>query len=483
MLTEQQRRELDWEKTDGLMPVIVQHAVSGEVLMLGYMNPQALDKTIESGKVTFFSRTKQRLWTKGETSGNFLNVVNITPDCDNDTLLLLANPIGPTCHKGTSSCFGDTAHQWLFLYQLEQLLAERKSADPETSYTAKLYASGTKRIAQKVGEEGVETALAATVHDRFELTNEASDLMYHLLVLLWRGKMTIIISVIVAIALAIGYLAVAKEKWTSTAIITQPDVGQIAGYNNAMNVIYGQAAPKVPDLQEALIGRFSSAFSALAETLDNQKEPEKLTIEPSVKNQQLPLTVSYVGQTAEDAQMKLAQYIQQVDDKVNQELEKDLKDNLALGRKNLQDSLRTQEVVAQEQKDLRIRQIQEALQYANQAQVTKPQIQQTGEDITQDTLFLLGSEALESMIKHEATRPLVFSPNYYQTRQNLLDIENLKVDDLDIHAYRYVMKPTLPIRRDSPKKAITLILAVLLGGMVGAGIVLGRNALRNYNSK
>lgn len=124
MLTEQQRRELDWEKTDGLMPVIVQHAVSGEVLMLGYMNPEALDKTIESGKVTFFSRTKQRLWTKGETSGNFLNVVNIAPDCDNDTLLVLANPIGPTCHKGTSSCFGDTAHQWLFLYQLEQLLAE-----------------------------------------------------------------------------------------------------------------------------------------------------------------------------------------------------------------------------------------------------------------------------------------------------------------------------------------------------------------------
>ncbi|HDS9158368.1 TPA: LPS O-antigen chain length determinant protein WzzB [Escherichia coli] len=306
-----------------------------------------------------------------------------------------------------------------------------------------------------------------------------------LLVQLWRGKMTIIISVIVAIALAIGYLAVAKEKWTSTAIITQPDVGQIAGYNNAMNVIYGQAAPKVSDLQETLIGRFSSAFSALAETLDNQEEPEKLTIEPYVKNQQLPLTVSYVGQTAEGAQMKLAQYIQQVDDKVNQELEKDLKDNIALGRKNLQDSLRTQEVVAQEQKDLRIRQIQEALQYANQAnqaQVTKPQIQQT-QDVTQDTMFLLGSEALESMIKHEATRPLVFSSNYYQTRQNLLDIDNLDVDKLDIHAYRYVMKPTLPIRRDSPKKAITLILAVLLGGMVGAGIVLGRNALRNYNAK
>ena len=175
---------LDWQKTDGLMPVIVQHAVSGEVLMLGYMNQDALAKTEETGKVTFYSRTKQRLWTKGETSGNFLNVVSITPDCDNDTLLALVNPIGPTCHKGTSSCFGETGHQWLFLYQLEQLLAERKHADPESSYTAKLYASGTKRIAQKVGEEGVETALAATVHDQFELKNEASDLMYHLLVLL-----------------------------------------------------------------------------------------------------------------------------------------------------------------------------------------------------------------------------------------------------------------------------------------------------------
>lgn len=108
------------------MPAIVQHAVSGEVLMLGYMNPQALDKTIESGHVTFFSRTKQRLWTKGETSGHVLNVVSIAPDCDNDTLLVLANPVGPTCHKGTSSCFGYAGHQWLFLYQLEQLLAERK---------------------------------------------------------------------------------------------------------------------------------------------------------------------------------------------------------------------------------------------------------------------------------------------------------------------------------------------------------------------
>lgn len=184
MLSEQQINQLDWEKVDNLMPAIVQHTVSGEVLMMGYMNKEALAVTEETGKVTFFSRTKQRLWTKGESSGHFLNVVNIYPDCDNDTLLILVNPIGPTCHLGNNSCFAPAASDWGFLYQLEQLLASRKSADPASSYTAKLYASGTKRIAQKVGEEGVETALAATVNDREELTNEASDLMYHLLVLL-----------------------------------------------------------------------------------------------------------------------------------------------------------------------------------------------------------------------------------------------------------------------------------------------------------
>ena len=184
MLTEQQRRELDWEKTDGLMPVIVQHAVSGEVLMLGYMNPEALDKTLESGKVTFWSRTKRRLWTKGETSEHWLHLVDIGTDCDRDSLLILANPNGPTCHRGTTSCFSPIEHRWNFLRELEVLLESRRGASPEESYTARLYAAGTKRIAQKVGEEGVETALAATVHDKEELKNEAADLVYHLLVLL-----------------------------------------------------------------------------------------------------------------------------------------------------------------------------------------------------------------------------------------------------------------------------------------------------------
>lgn len=299
---------------------------------------------------------------------------------------------------------------------------------------------------------------------------------------LWRGKVTIIVSVIVAIALAAGYLAVAKEKWTSTAIVTQPEVGQIASYNNAMNVLYGNNAPKVSEIQAGFIGRLNTTFSALAETLENQEKPEKLTIEPSVKGQSLPLVVSYVSDSAEGAQRQLAEYIQQVDEKVAKELDVDLKDNIKLQTTTLQDSLKTLEVVSQEQKELRIQQIKEALKFANQANIAKPQIQQT-QDVTQDSMFLLGSDALKSMIEHEATRPLIFSANYYQTKQNLLDIEKLKVDTSAIHAYRYVMKPTLPIRRDSPKKAITLVLAVLLGGMIGAGVVLGRNALRNYKPK
>ncbi|EHH1102467.1 bifunctional phosphoribosyl-AMP cyclohydrolase/phosphoribosyl-ATP diphosphatase [Vibrio parahaemolyticus] len=178
---------INWEKVDGLVPAIVQDFQSSQVLMMGYMNQDALAKTGETGQVTFFSRTKERLWTKGETSGNVLQLVNISLDCDNDTLLVRVNPIGPTCHTGTTTCWdGDEQEesQMVWLHQLEQLLAARKSADPDSSYTASLYARGTKRISQKVGEEGVEVALAATSGDKAELVCESADLIYHLLVLL-----------------------------------------------------------------------------------------------------------------------------------------------------------------------------------------------------------------------------------------------------------------------------------------------------------
>lgn len=178
---------IDWEKVDGLVPAIVQDFQSSQVLMMGYMNPEALQKTLETEQVTFFSRTKERLWTKGESSGNVLQLKNIALDCDNDTLLVLVNPVGPTCHTGTTTCFdadNQEASQLVWLHQLESLLAERKDADPDSSYTASLYARGTKRISQKVGEEGVEVALAATSGDKAELVCESADLIYHLMVLL-----------------------------------------------------------------------------------------------------------------------------------------------------------------------------------------------------------------------------------------------------------------------------------------------------------
>ena len=307
---------------------------------------------------------------------------------------------------------------------------------------------------------------------------ESIDLI-DLLLQLWRGKVTIIAFTVLAIIIAAIYLFVAKEKWTSTAIITQPDAAQIATYSNALNVIYGDSAPSITDVQNRVVGRLSSSMSALSETLGNQMQPETLTIEPSVKGQALPLKISYVGDTPKSAQSKVAQYLQQVDEQVGEELGVDLNDSIKLQITTLVDSLQTQEKVAQEQKELRIKQISEALKFATEAKVASPQVQQTS-DVTQDTLFLLGSEALTSMIKNESTRPLVFSGAYYQTRKNLFDIQNLKIDPKTIHAYRYVMKPTLPLRRDSPKRGITLILATLLGGMIGAGVVLGRNAIRNY---
>ncbi|MCK6876082.1 MULTISPECIES: LPS O-antigen chain length determinant protein WzzB [Enterobacter] len=310
---------------------------------------------------------------------------------------------------------------------------------------------------------------------------EQIDLL-DLVLQLWRGKWMIATFVVVFIALAVGYLTFAKEKWTSSAIIAQPDVAQIATYSNALNILYGSAAPSMLDVQTRAIGRFNSSFSALAQALENQDEPEKLTIEPAVKGESLPLSVSYTSTSAEAAQKQLAQYIQQVDEQTSKELTVDLQNSIKEQIKTLNDSLVNQEKVAQEQKDLRIKQITEALKNAEAAKISSPQIQQT-QDVTQETMFLLGSVGLKSMIENEASRPLVFSAAYYQTRQNLLDIQNLNVKPDTIHVYRYVMKPNLPVRRDSPKKAIVLILAVLLGGMIGSGVVLGRNALRNYKPK
>lgn len=173
---------LAWTKGDGLLPAIVQDADTLQVLMLGYVDRAAVAATLESGRMTFFSRSRQRLWTKGEGSGNVLAVRSITVDCDADTLLVQARPAGPTCHTGARSCFARAPGD--FLGQLDQRVAERDAQRPAASYTTSLLEGGIRRIAQKVGEEGVETALAAVAQGDEELVGEAADLVYHLLVLL-----------------------------------------------------------------------------------------------------------------------------------------------------------------------------------------------------------------------------------------------------------------------------------------------------------
>lgn len=176
---------LNWDKVNGLMPVIVQDSMTLQVLMLGYMNQEALTLTCEINKVTFFSRTKNRLWTKGETSGHYLSVDSIVPDCDNDTLLILATPSGPTCHLGYSSCFGKHSLANLaILSRLENIIEQRYKERSEASYVSRLFNEGIKRIAQKVGEEGVETAIAGVAEEDQSLINEAADLLFHLLILL-----------------------------------------------------------------------------------------------------------------------------------------------------------------------------------------------------------------------------------------------------------------------------------------------------------
>jgi len=173
---------LDWGKGDGLLPAVVQDADSLQVLMLGYVSAESLQVTLQTGHMTFFSRSRQRLWTKGEQSGNVLAVQSIAVDCDADTLLVRARPAGPTCHTGAESCFPQAPKD--FIGQLDQLVATREAQRPAGSYTTSLFDGGIRRIAQKVGEEGVETALAAVVQGDDELLGEASDLVFHLLVLL-----------------------------------------------------------------------------------------------------------------------------------------------------------------------------------------------------------------------------------------------------------------------------------------------------------
>ncbi len=185
--------KLNFEKLNGFVPAVVQDSRTNQVLMVGFMNKDALEKTLADKKVTFWSRTKQRLWQKGETSGNYLEFVSASIDCDNDSLLIKAIPHGPICHTNQFTCFGEDEKTdvGIILCRLEEIIKSRKENLPEGSYTSKLFKEGTPRIAQKIGEEGVEVALAAVLSDKKRLTEETADLIYHLIVLLSQQGMTL----------------------------------------------------------------------------------------------------------------------------------------------------------------------------------------------------------------------------------------------------------------------------------------------------
>ena len=317
-------------------------------------------------------------------------------------------------------------------------------------------------------------------HGRQE-TCESIDVV-KLFLQLWRGKVVIISITLVSILIAVAYLTVAKEKWTSEAIVTLPDPGQVANYTNAFAVLYSQTPANTPSnqaVQQAFFDRFNSAMNALAGQLENQDKPEKLMIEAANKETPLPLKISYVASSAQQAQQTLNTYIQQINKRIVTELDSDLRISIDAKIGDLKEELAAKEKVAKEKQQKRLDELNQALVVAEQSNITKPVVSQA-ETLSQDTLFVLGSEALSSMIKNEASRPLPLDNSYFNVRQALLAVSDLKSTPETTYAFRYVMKPALPVHKDGPKKGLTLVLAALLGIIIGSGYVLGRNALRQY---
>ncbi|BDH45253.1 LPS O-antigen chain length determinant protein WzzB [Salmonella enterica subsp. enterica serovar Choleraesuis] len=306
-----------------------------------------------------------------------------------------------------------------------------------------------------------------------------------LMLQLWRARITIIIFMIMTVVLAGGYLVVAKEKWSSEAIISSPDAGQTANYMNAMNVLYAQTpsdAPSVVEVQHRFFSRFNSLISAFSQQLINKEQPEELTIEPVVKGQTMPLKITYSGDSAENAQSTLSKYLQIINQRVVRELDEDLTTSINSRMQDLKESLASQERIASEKRQQRLKVISQALKVAEQSGIKTSKVSQA-ESQSEDTLYLLGSEALAAMLENESTRPLPLNDYYYNTRRALVSIGQLKSQPDSLYSFRYVMKPDLPLHRDSPKRALIMILAALFGGILGAGVVLGRNALNNYQTQ
>ncbi|MFS2224600.1 LPS O-antigen chain length determinant protein WzzB [Pantoea sp. B65] len=299
---------------------------------------------------------------------------------------------------------------------------------------------------------------------------------------LWRSKMIIMATMFALMVVAGIYLVVAKEKWTSEAIVTLPSAGQVANYNVVLNVLYAQYPQDklaITDLQKQLFGRFNASMSALSGSLHNLEQPLDLKVDQVIKGQIEPVSITFSAESAKQAQQELGKYIQGVNKQVVSDYGADILRNLAVKKRELSESLASQVQVAKDKKSRRIEVMKQALKIADASKLEKSQLQQA-EYLSDDTLYLLGSEALKAMIANESTKPLVFDDYYYETQRGLLSIQDLSVQMNELQSYRYITQPDLPIRRDSPKRVLTMLIAMLLGGILGSAIVLGRSMSRKY---
>lgn len=302
---------------------------------------------------------------------------------------------------------------------------------------------------------------------------------------LWQGKKIIIAVVIVFMVVAAGYLAVAKENWTSRTIVSSPSSGMIANYNASLSALYTQSPldkPSLPDLQQQFFGRFTASMSALSGALLNQEEPQVLKIDQVNKGSNDQFTIAFTANTAKDAQAQLAKYIDQVNARIVDGYAADLRRTVGVKTRELTSSVEAQKQVAIDKQQQRLNAIKQALKIAEAADVKSSALNQA-EFMSDDTLYLLGTSALQSMIQNESTRPLVFEQAYYDTQSALLEVTHLKIDLAHLQSYRYISEPDLPIRRDSPKKTLVMLLAIILGGVVGSAVVIGRNASASYKQR
>ena len=326
-----------------------------------------------------------------------------------------------------------------------------------------------------------EVVEQSPLRQTFYNNNDELDLL-DVIAQLWRGKVTIIVATVVMMIVAGSYLMVAKEKWTSAAILTTPSAGQVANYNAALNVLYAQYPQDklaISDLQRQLFARFSASISALSGSLENLEDPLELKVEQQVKGQNDPLNITFSAASAKQAQQELMGYIQSVNDDVVDDFGADIKRNLAVKERELSEMMLSLVEVAKDKKQQRVEVLKQALKIAEASDIKQSQLRQA-EFLSDDTLYLLGATALNAMIVNESTKPLPFDEHYYATQRALLSIKNLKIQVDNLQSYRFIMKPDLPLRRSNPKRTLTMLLAIVFGGVIGSAIVLGRNMARSY---